>query len=240
VRPAGGVWTSAHDLAQYVRMELARGKLPGGKRLVSEENLRARAEPQVRVSENVSYGMGLFSDKQWGVEAVHHGGDMPGMHSDMMWFPDHGVGAVILTNSDPGVQLRGPLLRRLAELMFDGKPEAEARVDASARALEVARKKERERLTIPADAGAADKLATKYRNKDLGTIDVARRGNDLVFDVGEWKSAVATRKNDDGTLSFITIDPTIEGLEFVVADRDGKRMLMMRDAQHEYLFTEAT
>jgi len=239
VRPAGGVWTSAHDLAQYVRMELARGKLPNGTRLVSEENLRARAEAQVRVSEDISYGMGLFSDKQWGVEAVRHGGDMPGFHSDMMWFPDHGIGAVILTNSDPGVQLRGPLLRRIAELAFDGKPEAEARVDAAAKALEATRKKERERLTIPADAGAAGKLAKRYRNKDLGTIDVTRRGSDVIFDVGEWKSVVATRRNDDGTLSFITIDPTIEGFEFVVSDRDGKRALMMRDAQHEYLFSEA-
>jgi CubicO group peptidase (beta-lactamase class C family) len=37
-RPAGGIWTSARDLSRYVAMELARGALPGGKRLVSEEN----------------------------------------------------------------------------------------------------------------------------------------------------------------------------------------------------------
>jgi CubicO group peptidase (beta-lactamase class C family) len=238
-RPAGGVWTSAHDLAQYVRMELARGKLPDGKRLVSEENLRARAEPQVRVSENVDYGMGLTVDKQWGVQVVHHGGDLFGYHSDMMWFPDHGIGAVILTNSDPGFQLRGPLLRRIAELAFDGKAEAQARIDAAAIAMETARKKERERLAIPADPAAVDKLAKRYVNKDLGPVDVSRNGKDVVFDVGEWKSTVATRKNDDGTVSFVTIDPTMDGFEFVVADRDGKRMLMMRDAQHEYLFTEA-
>jgi CubicO group peptidase (beta-lactamase class C family) len=33
-RPAGGVWTSARDLSCYLQMELARGKLPDGKRLV--------------------------------------------------------------------------------------------------------------------------------------------------------------------------------------------------------------
>jgi len=56
--------------------------------------------------------------------------------------------------------------------------------------------------------------------------------------VGEWKSAVASRKNDDGTVSFITIDPTLAGFEFVVADKDGKRQLITRDAQHEYVFVE--
>src|SRR5262249_31150457 len=37
VRPAGGVWTSAHDLSQYVMMELRDGKLADGTRLVSDE-----------------------------------------------------------------------------------------------------------------------------------------------------------------------------------------------------------
>ncbi|MDQ2898539.1 MAG: hypothetical protein M3Y07_01915 [Acidobacteriota bacterium] len=59
------------------------------------------------------------------------------------------------------------------------------------------------------------------------------------FDFGEWKSAVASRKNDDGTVSFITIDPTNLGFEFVVGERAGKRVLVIRDGQHEYVFTEA-
>ena len=52
-------------------------------------------------------------------------------------------------------------------------------------------------------------------------------------------SSVASRKNDDGTMSFLTIDPTLGGFEFVVADKDGRRRLVMRDAQHEYVFEEA-
>jgi hypothetical protein len=58
------------------------------------------------------------------------------------------------------------------------------------------------------------------------------------FDFGEWKSAVASRKNDDGTISFITIDPTNSGFEFVVSERGGKRVLIIRDGQHEYVFNE--
>ncbi len=49
---------------------------------------------------------------------------------------------------------------------------------------------------------------------------------------------MASRKNDDGTISFITIDPSIAGFEFVVGERAGKRVLIIRDGQHEYVFTE--
>ena len=99
--------------------------------------------------------------------------------------------------------------------------------------------KDRERLVVPADAAAAAKLAPHYANASLGEVAVEKQGAATVFDVGEWKSTVASRKNDDGTMSFITIDPTVAGFEFVVADSAGAHRLVMRDAQHQYVFAEA-
>jgi hypothetical protein len=238
VRPAGGVWTSAHDLSRYVQMELANGMLPDGKRLASEENLLARRAPQVLVSEDVTYGMALIVDKRWGIPILRHGGDLAGYHSDMIWFPDHGIGAVILTNSDAGAALRGPFLRRLAEILFDGKAEAEEQLRVAAAQRKAAIAKDRERLVVPPDPGEAAKLASRYISKDVGELNVRKQGPEVVFDVGEWRSNVASRKNDDGTTSFITIDPTLDGFTFVVSERDGKRGLVLRDAQHEYAFVE--
>ncbi len=234
-RPAGGVWTSAHDLALYVQMELARGKLPDGRRLVSEQNLLARRVPQVAVSEDIAYGMGLFIDTQWGIPIITHGGDLFGYHSRL---PDQNVGLVILTNADGGQLLRGPLLRRTLEVLFDGRPEAEATVAASAATQKAQEQKERERLVIPADSISVGKLAERYASPELGTVAV-KSGAGVVFDFGAWRSPVASRKNDDGSTSFVTIDPAITGLEFVVAERIGKRVLIARDAQHEYVFTES-
>lgn len=48
---------------------------------------------------------------------------------------------------------------------------------------------------------------------------------------------VASRKNLDGTISFITTAPGITGFELVVGG-GAKRTLVMRDAQHEYVFDE--
>ena len=239
VRPAGGLWTSAHDLSRYVVMELAKGELPDGKRLVSAENLLARRAPQVLVSEDITYGMGLILDKRWGVDVVHHGGDLAGYHSDMFWLPDYGVGGVILTNADGGVLLRGPFLRKLVELLFDGNPEADAALSTAVAQQKAEIAKERERLVVPADPAETAKLAPRYSSQALGPIDVRYEGDSVVFDVGEWRSAVASRKNDDGTISFLTIEPTVAGFEFVVAPpSDGKRSLVIRDAQHEYVFRE--
>lgn len=53
-------------------------------------------------------------------------------------------------------------------------------------------------------------------------------------------ASVASRKNDDGTISFITIDPTVDGFNFVVGESDGRRALIIRNAQHEYAFVEST
>src|SRR5262249_6236316 len=102
LRPAGGAWSSVHDMLKYISMELTEGKLPDGTTYISKEPLLERRAPQVSIGRDVSYGMGLQVDSTYGVPVVHHGGDLVGYHSDMMWLPEQNVGAVILTNGDPG------------------------------------------------------------------------------------------------------------------------------------------
>ena len=239
-RPAGGVWTSADDLIRYVQLELSLGKLPNGKQLVSAENLLARRARQIDVGEDHYYGMGLMVDSRYGIPVVHHGGSMAGYKSDIDFLPDSGVGAVLLTNSDNGGMLLGPFRRRLLEVLFDGKPEAAGDVAAQAARHKEVLAKERSRLEVPADASLVSQLATRYYSKDLGELTVLSNNGATTFDFGEWKSAVASRKNDDGTISFITIDPTNSGFEFVKTEKSGKRALVIRDGQHEYTFTEAS
>jgi len=105
-RPAGGAWSSVRDMLKYVSMELAEGRLPDGTTYISKEPLLARRAPQVYIDKDESYGMGLMVDKTYGVPVVHHGGDLTGYHSDMIWLPGQNVGAVILTNGDPGWLIR--------------------------------------------------------------------------------------------------------------------------------------
>ncbi|MEF9979011.1 MAG: serine hydrolase domain-containing protein, partial [Thermomonas sp.] len=122
-RPAGAAWGTVNDLLKYVQMEIDRGLLPDGTRYIGEAALLQRREPQISLGVDRNYAMALMVDKSDGVTVIDHGGDMGGFHSNMMWWPEQKVGAVILTNADEGVMLRGPLKRRLMELMFDGEPQ---------------------------------------------------------------------------------------------------------------------
>ena len=90
-------------------------------------------------------------------------------------------------------------------------------------------------LVVPADASQTAKLAKHYFNAALGNIDVSMSDGKTYFDFGEWKSEVATKKNPDGTTSFMTIRPGVVGFEFVVGS-GAKKTLVLRDAQHEYVF----
>ena len=239
VRAAGAAWSNVRDMLAYVGMELADGKLPGGRPYVSHDVLLARRKAQVPLGKDASYGMGLMVDNQYEVSVVHHGGDMVGFHSDMMWLPEQGVGAVVLTNGDPGWIIRSLFRRKLLEVLFDGRPEADAQTAAAAKSFYQSLAADRKLLTIPADPAAAHELAGHYRNQALGDIAVRREGDATVFDFGEWKSEMASRRNPDGTVSFLTIAPGLLGFEFVVGG-GAARTLTVRDAQHEYVFQEAT
>jgi CubicO group peptidase (beta-lactamase class C family) len=235
VRPAGGAWSSVRDMMKYVQMELDEGRLPDGARYVAKDTLLARRAPQVSIGQDTTYGMGLMVDTKYGIPVVHHGGDLIGHHSDMIWVPGQNVGAVILTNGDPGWALRGAFRRKLLEVLFDGRPEADADVAAQGKSYYEQLAAERKLIAVPADPAEVAKLAARYANDVLGEIAVQREGGRTTFDFGEWKSEVATRRNPDGTVSFLTTAPGIVGFEFVV--RPGPApALVVRDAQHEYVF----
>ena len=234
VRPAGAAWSSVRDMLKYVSMELAEGRLPDGTQYIRREPLLARRAPQVPIGKEGTYGMGLMVDTKYGTPVVHHGGDMIGFHSDMMWLPEYNVGAVVLTNGNPGWVLRTIFRRKLLEVLFDGRAEADADVASQAKSYYAQLAADRKLLTVPADTAESVKLVRHFHNDALGDIDVRRDGGRTMFDFGEFRSDVATRKNPDGSISFITIAPGIDGFEFVVSDA-GKR-LTIRDAQHEYVF----
>ena len=234
VRPAGAAWSSVRDMLKYVSMELAEGRLPDGTQYMRRETLLARRAPYVPIGKEATYGMGLMVDTKYGAPVVHHGGDLIGFHSDMMWLPEQHVGAVVLTNGNPGWVLRDVFQRKLLEVLFDGRDEADADVASQAKNWYAQLAADRRLLTVPADAGESARLARHFHNAALGDIDVRREGGRTVFDFGEFRSQVATRKNPDGSISFITIAPGIVGFEFVVSD--GGKRLTARDAQHEYVF----
>jgi len=238
-RPAGGAWSSAADMARYAQLELSKGLTPEGKRLVSEANLVERRKRGVAVGEDSWYGMGLFERVAWGVPVVTHGGTLQGYHSNFYVLSEAGIGAVILTNADPGAAMLGPFLRRLLEVVYDGEPQATQDVASAAARTKAQAKSRRARLTIPGDPVVLAGLATTYRNPDGGSITLREQAGAKWLKAGFIEGPVATRKNPDGSDSLVSIGGGSIGIDALIGNQDGARTLTVRDSQHDYVYVEA-
>lgn len=237
-RPAGGVWSTPADMARYAQLELSKGVTPDGKRLVSEANIVERRKRGVPVGEDSWYGMGLFERVAWGVPVVTHGGTLLGYHSNFYVLPEAGIGAVILTNADPGAAMLAPFLRRLMEVVYDGKPEAAQEVTAAAARIKAQAKAKRDRLTVPGDPAVLANLAATYRNPEVGTLNFSDRNGAKWMKAGFVEGPVATRTNPDGSVSIVSAGPGAISMEALVGEANGARTLTIRDSQHEYVYRE--
>ena len=90
-------------------------------------------------------------------------------------------------------------------------------------------RKKRERLVIPAGKKEIVQLTSEYTSRELGQLTVRTSANSTVFDFGEWPSAFATRRNDDDTIA-LNNRPGHVRVEFVRAERSGRKALILRDA----------
>lgn len=237
-RPAGGVWSTASDMAHYVQLELSKGLGPDGKRVVSEKNLVERRKRGVPVGEDSWYGMGLFEKIAWGIPVVTHGGTLLGYRSNFFALPEANVGAVILTNADSGAAMIDPFFRRLMEVLYDGKPEAADDIAVVGQRIKAQTAKRRAELTVPGDAKVLGNLAAQYVSPGIGTITISERNGTKWMKAGFIEGPIATEANPDGSMSIVSAAPGAIGLTALVGQADGARTLTVRDAQDEYVYTE--
>lgn len=119
IAPAGSINASAREMAEWLRVQLGKGRYRG-QRLLSEATVREMHSPQTvipieRWYESASpvnhqmvpgtrfflYGLGWFLQDYRGRYLVHHGGSIDGMRALVAMAPDEGLGIVILTNQNP-------------------------------------------------------------------------------------------------------------------------------------------
>jgi CubicO group peptidase (beta-lactamase class C family) len=97
IAPAGAINSTANDMAQWVRLMLARGERDG-RRIVAPERFAELWSPHVTVAGPVTYGLGWFLREWDGRELVEHGGNIDGFSAQVGLLPEEGVGFVLLCN----------------------------------------------------------------------------------------------------------------------------------------------
>ena len=98
--------------------------------------------------------------------------------------------------------------------------------------------KEAELVSVTPDKTAAATLASSYYNPELGPSPSLATAAQFAFGFRTMTTPVGTKKNEDGTISFVALDPTLLFFPLVAGSKDGKRTLTARDSQHEFVFVE--
>ena len=108
--PAGTINSSVKDMAKWVRLHLAGGKL-GENRIISETGLAEMHQPQMIIKPPVkderrlgtAYGLGWFTEVYQGNFILHHGGNIDGFSAMVMLVPSRHLGIVVLCNQEVSV-----------------------------------------------------------------------------------------------------------------------------------------
>ena len=113
--PAGGINSSAEDMAKWLLVQLARGRLADRSQLFSEATWRQLtsivtpmpiADPPPELAPLRAnfrgYALGLDIRDYRGHKLLMHTGGLPGYVSRVVMIPDLGVGIAVLTNQESG------------------------------------------------------------------------------------------------------------------------------------------
>ncbi len=100
---AGGLWTSAADLARFLEFQLGEGTLDGRTMLDASLIKEMRTVPAPNAGAAAGYALGVARTR-WRAEQYldlfNHGGGGYGFLSDLWWVPQLQLGIAVLTNSD--------------------------------------------------------------------------------------------------------------------------------------------
>ena len=241
MNPAIGAWSTASDLAKVLEVELGNGKTADEKRVFAEKELLARREPQTSAGDKGSYGLGLYVDKIEGIRLYGTAGHSLGYSANMFFLPDQGVAAVMLTNVDPPNPLASRFRRRLFELLFDGRDEAREDLALDWKSQEESNAKEVSQIELAPDRAFFERFVGTYENALFGKITIRLEGKGAVLDVGEWKTTLARKREEDGTEKLVGMPPPWLGWPaFVRKESGGKVTLEMQDRPRSVVFERKT
>lgn len=232
VSPAGALWSTANDMAKYLGFQLARGKNAHGKRVISETNLVRTQTGQIAVSTDVQYGMGWIVGKTRGLQMVTHSGGTMGFNSDLVVFPEIGVGLFVVGNRSPSV-LSSATRGRLLELLFQADIGAERKHAHTLSELQSLAEQGQKQLSadpIP------DAWHGTYKNSLLGTVILRKAQVRSTFDAGEWQADAQMVAPGEMPNTFILSNGPLAGLKLTFTDTDGRRQLLLKASQSEYVF----
>ena len=191
---AGAVFSSVHDMAQWLRLHLNGGTYAGA-RLLSEAVLREMYTPQTVMRSDTTaermfphthfraYGLGWFLQDYHGKKLVHHSGSINWTRTQIMMVPSERIGVVAIANYG-GSNLQLAVAYRVIDALLGLPP-----TDWSAEYLALSRRGQSAEPTDPnrgrtlntvPSLGLGD-YAGRYTNELYGDIELTHEEGRLVL-----------------------------------------------------------
>lgn len=206
--PAGGINSSARDMAKWMLARLAEGRLADGTRLFSQETSRqlttlvtptpiTTPEPELQGQQMHfrGYALGLNVHDYRGHEIIDHTGGLPGYVSKVALVPELNLGITVLTNQESGDAFNA-LTYDVIDYYLGAEPtdwvEAYARVGERERARVAA---EERASTAARNASSRPSLALAeyagvYHDRWYGDVTIAEDNGGLVLRFSHTPSLV--------------------------------------------------
>ena len=197
---AGSMNSNVRDMAQWLRLQLARGEY-NGKRIISDSVVKEMHTPQtvIRIGKEseemfpethfVAYGLGWSLRDYRGKKLIGHGGVLDGMRTEVLLMPEERAGVVVMANLD-GTNLPNAIAYRVMD-SFLGKPVKDWSAvylasynKARMRADSANRKLESERIAGTQPRFELAKYAGTYADSLYGNVEVAIENEGLVVKIG--------------------------------------------------------
>lgn len=208
--PAGGVSSTAADMATWLRLQLADGEVDGTQ-LVAADALQQSRQPhsvsgpaQTPAARSGLYGLGIGvgTDDTGRVRYSHSGAFMLGASTTVNLLPSENLGIVVLTNGAPqgapeAIAASFMDIVETGEISRDWQPAYKQVMDAELYA-NPSRLADQQPPATPAPSPPVAELAGTYANDYYGPAVVVARGDALVMILGP-KSLEFPLTHWDGT-----------------------------------------
>lgn len=225
--PAGGACSTARDIAQWMRLQLAGGNFEG-KQIIAAQALAETHRPQIvsgfnpKTNRASFYGLGwnVSYDDQGRVFWRHSGAFFLGMRTEVALLPAEEIGIAVLSNASPtGIPegmnqsffellLKGKLEKdwiKLANLMFE-----EMVKSSVGYVTDYAKPPARISPALPFEA-----YAGTYHNTYFGDVEIAPEDGALLLRLGPKKSSFALRHWDRDVFIYQPVGESAGGLSGV-------------------------
>ena len=192
MHPAGGMLSTAEDLARWLQAQLNGGRVDGRQALPQEIIRQVHTRHAVHTDTfyryvRTGYGLGWQTAEYEGERMIHHFGGFEGWRAHVSFLPERGIGVVVLINDSSPIG--GPAPDVIATYAYDlllGRPGVNAKYAAERERMVQGAAEMRQRMRADWERRAARPPTPEerkpffvgtYENELMGAVDVRLREN---------------------------------------------------------------